>query len=146
MTEPTITLKLTADQLRALEYIVSDWRGSVDTTDVDDDPAGQDALIAANGLQQAVGDALPKSDDAYVQNVQVEVMYETFDQGADLTPEEAVRVMSAAGVPVKSKLAIKTEFDGSYLVDVDAAWYTQLGDGGSFQGSAEGYDVDITHE
>jgi hypothetical protein len=151
MTENTVTLVLTTDQLRALEYIVDDWNGSVDPSDVEGDSGAQHALAHAGDVYELVERALnPDTDeaadsDAYVENVQVEIMHAS-GAGADLTPEEAVRVLDAAGVPVRSKVATKTQFDGSYLVDVDAVWYIQLGDGGSFQGTAGGYDVDVTHD
>lgn len=150
MTEQTTTLKLTAAQLAALEYVIDDWAGAVSAEEADVE-AGQGTWAAAmqvyRMVEPLVRDEQPQAqddaEDAYVQNVQVEVMYEANDEGADLTPEEAARVMHAAGVPVKSKLATKTEFDGSYLVDVDAVWYTQLGDSGEYYSFAEGYAVSL---
>lgn len=72
---------------------------------------------------------MPSSD--YVQSVQVEVLDVNTDEGLALDCQYAMAIMQRAGVPIKS-MPRSTAFDGSYLVDVDATWYTQLGDGGSF--------------
>ncbi len=151
MTKQTITLD--NDQLRSLAYILSDWAGSIDPEDVVGDDEAAAALSNAVSILAVVENAMPmdenldepdhtpyadndgddEDDDPYTTpNVQVEIMDADTDAGLALDCQYAMAFIQQAGVPIKS-MPRDAGFDGSYLVDVDASWYTQLGDGGSYE-------------
>lgn len=102
-----------------------------------------EANQAAADEQRALTASRERDEEAHiVQNVQVEIMFATNDLPTALLINNATEVIRNAGVPVIG-LAKHTYFAGSYLVDVDAVWYIQLGDSGAFDAEAGPYAVSL---
>jgi len=84
-----------------------------------------------------------------VSNVQVDIVdYETGNALA-LDTQYAMAILKDAGVPIRN-MPVTDSFEGSYLVNLDAVWYAELGSGGSFdhEGTYAGYHylVSVAHE
>lgn len=168
MTEQTVTLALTLDQARALEYIVDDWKDAIDSQDIDEtDVAGQNAFVEVFRLYGRIVAALPKSDDEIdatvempdaaevdsdgddeadvpehmVDNVEVDLMDAITDAAAAVDVEVATELIRRAGIPVQG-LARKATFDGQYHVNVAAPWYQAMADGEVFEAQVD--DIVVT--